>query len=77
MKSSSAPAAYSPFESTDNAISCCVTGGRLLAWDAVTKEQEVERCPNSSSVAQSAGDSGKDRTGFLTAGIREKGWGKG
>lgn len=68
LKSSSAPAASSSFEGIDNAISCCVTG-RMLT---VTDEQEGETCATSSGVPQSAEDSDKDRTGFLTAGLRER-----
>lgn len=73
LKSSSAPTASSSFEGIDNAISCCVTG-RMIT---VTDEQEGEKCDTSCGVARSAGDTSKDRTGFLTAGIRGKRWGEG
>lgn len=68
LKSSSAPAAYSSFEDIGNAISCCFTGSMLT----VTDEQEGTRAATSSGVAQSARETSKDRTEFLTAGIRGK-----
>lgn len=72
LKSSPAPAASSSFEGIDNAISCCVTG-RMLT---VTDEQEGETCATSSGVPQSAEDTDKDRTEFLTAGFEGKVGGK-
>lgn len=74
LKSSSAPAAASSFEDTDNAISCCVTATNQLL--TVTDEQQGERCATSSGATQRVGDTSKDKTGFLTAGIRGKGWGE-